>query len=511
MTHLVAALWQGLIIAAGVDILLRRSRSLSAATRHAIWWATLAAVCGLTTWHLGYAVGGSGVPSALATPDISASRALVVPAPPTWMASALAAAWMVSIACHGWRLASALRAVADLRQRARPLDEAVARALPRWNRLSSRERRAALVVSNEIAGACAVGLSRRPLIVLSDRLVDTLDVEALDQIVLHERAHLARRDDWTRALQWLVTACFGLHPAVLLINNRLALERETACDDQVVAATGTAARYAAALALAADVTARDGGWPSALVPEATEGGTLLVRVRRLLDPGTRRTHGLQAVAVTVSLVTLTAATATAVGLSPILVVASATIAADTQSAALGSGLSVWPGRGHDADSSERMSGTHATLATVELGEPETRRRPGLAPSAQGAPRQSDNQTGDGLAARSMPGNGGSATTGEPSSRDLASPRNESVQPFARADGAEPAPLASTSFGHDVPVPAPATRSTRSSAARRWTTAGAVVAEGFTRFGAATGASSRQTGASIAGFVSRSGKALAARF
>ncbi len=511
MTHLVAAIWQGFIIAAGVDILLRRSHSLSAATRHAIWWVALAAVCGLTTWHLGYAIGGSGGPSALAVPDTSASRALVVPAPPLWMVSALAALWLGSVIRHGWRLASALRAIAMLRHQARPLDEAIARALPHWSRLSTRERRAALVVSNEIAGACAVGLSRRPLIVLSDRLVDTLDVEALDQIVLHERAHLVRRDDWTRALQWLVTACFGLHPAVLLINRRLEIERETACDDEVVAATGSAAGYAASLALAADVTAREDRWPSALVPGAAEGGTLLVRVRSLLDPGTRRTRGLQAVAVTASVATLTAIAATAGGLSPILVVASATPAVSTQSAAIDAGPSVSPGQGHDADSTEGMAGAHATVATLERGEPETRVRLRLAPSAQDGPRQDDNRTDEALAARNVPGNGGSPTSGQPSSRDLASPGSEAVAPFARAAAAPPAPLASTSFGHDIPLPAPGTPAVRPSAARAWTATGATVVEDITRFGTATGSSARQTGASIAGFFSRSGRALAARF
>lgn len=509
MTHLVAAIWQGFIIAAGVDILLRFSRSLSAATRHAIWWAALAAVCGLTTWHLGYAVGG-GVPPALTIPDPSPSRAVVVPAPPAWLASALVAAWVVSIVGHGWRLASALRVVADLRRRARPLDETVARALPRWSRLSGRERRATLVVSNEVAGACAVGLSRRPLIVLSDRLIDSLDVEALDQIVLHERAHLVRRDDWTRALQWFVTACFGLHPAVLLINNRLAIEREAACDDEVVAATGAAGRYAAALALAADVTARGDRWPSALVPGATEGGTLLVRVRRLLDPGTRRTRGLQAAAVTVSLVTLTVVTATTVGLSPVLVVAGATTASSTRPAAIDAGPSVSPG-GRDAESTARMAETHGTVAITGGGEPETLPRPRITPSAHDRPLQDGEWIGDGLAARVVPGNGGAPTSGQPSSRDLASTRNQSVPPFAQGEAAEPAPLASTSFGHDVPLSAPATPAARPSAAHRWTTAGAVVVDGFTRFGTATGTSSRQTGASIAGFVSRSGKALAARF
>jgi hypothetical protein len=107
----------------------------------------------------------------------------------------------------------------------------------------------------------------------------------LDQIVLHEYAHLRRRDDWTRLAQALVRAVVGFHPAVLWIGRRLDLEREAACDDFVVRRTGAARRYAACLTHAAEL-AYDAGAGSgpALAPGAA-GATrdLAVRVVRLLD------------------------------------------------------------------------------------------------------------------------------------------------------------------------------------------------------------------------------------
>ena len=47
-------------------------------------------------------------------------------------------------------------------------------------------------MSHELSGACALGLSGRPVILLSTRLMAALDPDELDQIVMHEHAQLAR-------------------------------------------------------------------------------------------------------------------------------------------------------------------------------------------------------------------------------------------------------------------------------------------------------------------------------
>ena len=57
----------------------------------------------------------------------------------------------------------------------------------------------------------------------------------LNAILLHELAHLRRRDDWTNLIQKIVGALLFFHPAVWWIEKKLALEREMACDDLVLA------------------------------------------------------------------------------------------------------------------------------------------------------------------------------------------------------------------------------------------------------------------------------------
>jgi hypothetical protein len=140
-------------------------------------------------------------------------------------------------------------------------------------------------VTDDIAGACALGLGQA-MVVVSRELADALPDDQLDQIVMHEHAHLARYDDWSRLLQAILEAVVGLHPAVWLIGRQIELEREAACDDRVADQTGAACSYAACLAEAAAIVI---GWPRArrqfnVVPLiARSAPALRRRVERLLD------------------------------------------------------------------------------------------------------------------------------------------------------------------------------------------------------------------------------------
>src|SRR5258708_20170297 len=104
-----------------------------------------------------------------------------------------------------------------------------------------------LLVSDEIASPLAAGFLH-PMIVMPERLLDQMDEPELDCVLLHERAHVARRDDWTNLMAGVATALFAFHPVALWILKRIEREREIACDDWVVAKTGSARRYAATLA-----------------------------------------------------------------------------------------------------------------------------------------------------------------------------------------------------------------------------------------------------------------------
>jgi hypothetical protein len=70
----------------------------------------------------------------------------------------------------------------------------------------------------------------------------------LNQILLHELAHFGRWDDWTNLAQQVLKAAFFFHPVVWWIDKRIAIEREIACDDAVLAETRRPRAYAECLA-----------------------------------------------------------------------------------------------------------------------------------------------------------------------------------------------------------------------------------------------------------------------
>ena len=85
------------------------------------------------------------------------------------------------------------------------------------------------------------------MIAVAPSLVRTLDPDDLDRVLIHEWAHVQRRDDVVNILQVAVRIVAGWHPALWWIDRRLHLEREIACDEVAVAITGSPKSYAECL------------------------------------------------------------------------------------------------------------------------------------------------------------------------------------------------------------------------------------------------------------------------
>ncbi len=102
-----------------------------------------------------------------------------------------------------------------------------------------------ILSSEQIRSPLAVGLFRRSIL-LPDGLADRLSTGDLRQVLVHEAAHLDRRDTWFCLLQRTVVALCFFHPVVHWIARRMELERETSCDDRA-AVIGDRREYAACL------------------------------------------------------------------------------------------------------------------------------------------------------------------------------------------------------------------------------------------------------------------------
>jgi bla regulator protein blaR1 len=102
------------------------------------------------------------------------------------------------------------------------------------------------------------------------------DVEA---ILIHELAHIKRRDYLVNLLQSLLEIVFFFNPAVFWVSMLIRTERENCCDDLAVAYHNNKAGYIRALVSCEEYKTAAAGYAMAF---AGEKNTLLSRVKRLV-------------------------------------------------------------------------------------------------------------------------------------------------------------------------------------------------------------------------------------
>ena len=90
-----------------------------------------------------------------------------------------------------------------------------------------------------------IGVVRPSVILPADAMSWTAD--RLRVVLLHECAHVRRRDALLQVIASLATAAYWWHPLTWLAARRVVLERELACDDLVVAAGTSGPDYASHL------------------------------------------------------------------------------------------------------------------------------------------------------------------------------------------------------------------------------------------------------------------------
>ena len=126
----------------------------------------------------------------------------------------------------------------------------------------------------------AVGLTHRAVIV-PVRLASSLPAGELRAVVLHEIAHLQRRDDWVYLLERIACAVLWFDPIPFAAARASANCREVACDARAAQSTG-ARTCATALWRSASIVCCGKSRGAALA--LLSGGSLLERVEALLHP-----------------------------------------------------------------------------------------------------------------------------------------------------------------------------------------------------------------------------------
>ncbi len=214
-TALIAAIWQGAILAVVVALTLRLLPALSAATRSVIWTATFALLVALHFLPAAQGVGAAGG-HAVGHPLHFAPALSVV----------LASAWLLLSMFGGVQFLVSAHRLRQINRRAVPVDAMGSIA---------GGRNYTLCTSADVDRPSVLGFFR-PRILLPAGLLETLEPAELQQILLHETEHLRRSDDWTNLLQKLALVVFPLNPVLFWVERRMCLERELACDARVLSA-----------------------------------------------------------------------------------------------------------------------------------------------------------------------------------------------------------------------------------------------------------------------------------
>jgi beta-lactamase regulating signal transducer with metallopeptidase domain len=243
--RIVDCLVAGTLITLFAGVAMKLARRINSGTRFAVWFSALMAIATLPLLSAWWSRAGS-----ISSVQTVASRPAIV-LPESW-ALYLFAAWVV---IAGWgllRVGAGLMHLRALRKSCEPVnldsfDSALRETLTR----SQTNRQVALYVSDQVSVPTTIGFGK-PAILIPRWLMTEMSAVELNQILLHELAHLRRRDDWTNLAQKIVKAIFFFHPAVWWIEKRVSLEREMACDDAVLAETSSPRAYAQCLARLAE-------------------------------------------------------------------------------------------------------------------------------------------------------------------------------------------------------------------------------------------------------------------
>ena len=302
---LVHSTWQVSVLACGLWLLLRLSDRLPSSFRYTLCVAGLftAPVLFLGTvllcWDtpavelLALEVFSSG----LSAPSVHAPAAAVaaVPANPAVSSMSLVVSlWALGVLVFGVRFLGGLVQVRSLRLSGhRPVSAALQERVRVLALSLGIDPPVSVVESLQVTVPMVVGIIR-PLILLPSSALVGLTPEQLESVLLHELAHIRRRDLWVSFVQGLVEVVLFFHPAMWWMSSRLRAERELCCDDVVLERGASAMVYARAL-LSLSEQRRD-RVPS--VAAAATDGSLRYRIERLVGqpgPPQRSVRGLAAI------------------------------------------------------------------------------------------------------------------------------------------------------------------------------------------------------------------------
>lgn len=103
------------------------------------------------------------------------------------------------------------------------------------------------VYTSELISSPIVTGLLSPKIIVPENIINKLSQEQLVPILLHEKAHIERKDIWFGFFQELIAIIFWWSPVIRVLNRKIHIERELACDLRAAKKMRNGKQYAQSL------------------------------------------------------------------------------------------------------------------------------------------------------------------------------------------------------------------------------------------------------------------------
>ncbi|HEY4150492.1 MAG TPA: M56 family metallopeptidase, partial [Chitinophagaceae bacterium] len=154
------------------------------------------------------------------------------------------------------------------------------------------------LLESEIVNVPVVVGFFKPIILIPLGLLTHLPPAQVEAILLHELAHIKRRDYFVNLLQSFAETIFFFNPAVLWLSSLIREERENCCDDIAVAGSGNKTAFLDALVSFQEYTHRPAGYGMAFPGRKNH---LLNRVKRILHQKNKTLNTMEKSLLTISI------------------------------------------------------------------------------------------------------------------------------------------------------------------------------------------------------------------
>lgn len=161
-----------------------------------------------------------------------------------------------------------------------------------------------LLQSGLVKVPVAIGFLK-PVILVPIGLLSHFPPEHIETILLHELAHIRRKDYLMNILQRVAETVFFFNPALLWISSLIRQEREACCDDVVVANTTHKGSYLEALVSFQEFSLTPSEYAMAI---STKRHYLFNRVNRMITRENKKLNFMEKIALVIGIVAVTAFT-----------------------------------------------------------------------------------------------------------------------------------------------------------------------------------------------------------